>query len=77
MRAVHGQTGGNRRTSPNEDEDLRVSGRNRHIDDAACRRRGHGRRGSAHRIEAARKLGMGRSTLYRQMEKLGIPTRKR
>ena len=29
------------------------------------------------RIEAARKLGLGRSTLYRKMEKLGIPTRKR
>jgi len=28
------------------------------------------------RIEAARKLGVGRSTLYRRMEKLGIPTRK-
>ncbi len=28
------------------------------------------------RIEAARKLSMGRSTLYRRMEKLGIPTRK-
>jgi len=28
------------------------------------------------RIAAARKLGVGRSTLYRRMEKLGIPTRK-
>jgi transcriptional regulator of acetoin/glycerol metabolism len=28
------------------------------------------------RQEAARALGLGRSTLYRRMEKLGIPTRR-
>jgi hypothetical protein len=54
MRALGGQTGDNRRTAPNEHEDLGVSRRNRHVDDAACRRRGRWRSGSEQRIEATR-----------------------